>query len=97
METLYNTEDSLLSKAVLTKDLRHAVIILFGNDPLFPDYYRACLDKNFEKAEKLVKEGAFAEHTYLWYARCRQDCCLSGCSDQYNFKRSYPLSVTVVI
>jgi hypothetical protein len=50
----------LLSLALSSNQWELVTRILFGKNPLLPEYYRACMDKNFEEAKKLVKEGAIA-------------------------------------
>jgi hypothetical protein len=41
-------------------------------------YYKACLNKDLETAKKLIKEGYFAENTYLWVepytSACDMEC-----------------------
>jgi hypothetical protein len=60
------------------------VTVLFGPNPLFSEYYHACITQDLEKAKKELEKGAFAEQTFLWYCGKRCRCGLNGC---YKFVR----------
>jgi hypothetical protein len=69
-----------LSASIFEGDWEFFVDTLFGPNPLFPEYYQACIKKDLEKAQKCISEGAFAENTYLWNQKiytCIMDCCES--------------------
>jgi hypothetical protein len=40
------------------------VTVLFGPNPLFSEYYHACITQDLEKAKKELEKGAFAEQTF---------------------------------
>jgi hypothetical protein len=81
MDDYYTSE--YLSKAVLKQNWKATINALFGEDPLFPRYYRACINKNFKDAKKFLSEGDFAENTYMWDIFAGHDCCMNGCLDLY--------------
>jgi hypothetical protein len=67
-------------------DWKSIVESLFGKDPLFPTYHKACLDKDVEKAKQLIGQGAFAEHTYLWNEESYLHICgMDGCFQAHRF------------
>jgi hypothetical protein len=76
-----NTDN--LSIAVLDRCWEKAVGALFGNNPLYPEYYQSCLDRNFKEAEIFINNGAFAEHTYLWNTVGNHNDCMPGCQDDF--------------
>jgi hypothetical protein len=76
-----------LIHAVLNKDWFETVEILFGDNPLFPDYKYACLTKDLVKAKELVRQGKFAEHDYLWNP---------DISEKYLFRSLKPLDILLI-